>query len=116
MNGPTNQFDLVGIYLNYLKDGTHYVPSHSHKGMVQLVISLGADRTLTVGAKDYRLKNGDVIIFGASAHAVPPETNLKDGRISIATFMVPKGSGLDQIIEIDADVFTELLKALQLSK
>lgn len=79
---------INGIYLNYYKDGTHYTPSHSHKGMIQLIISLGATRTLKVGTKNYSLNNGDAIMFGSSAHSVPRETQPK-GRISIATFMQP---------------------------
>jgi hypothetical protein len=82
-------YHILGIYLNYYKDGTHYTPSHSHKGQTQLVVSLGVTRTLKVGKKDYQLSNGDAIIFGSSAHSVPSEPNVKEGRISIATFMQP---------------------------
>lgn len=82
-----DKYQILGIYLNYYQDGTHHTPSHSHKGLTQLIISLGATRTLKVGAKNYRLSNGDVIIFGSSVHSVPPEDNVTEGRISIATFM-----------------------------
>ena len=79
-----NQYQILGIYLNYYKDGNHYTPSHSHKGMTQLVVSLGTSRTLKVGFKDYRLNNGDAIVFGSSTHSIPQE-NTNEGRISIAT-------------------------------
>jgi hypothetical protein len=85
----TNKYQILGIYLNYYKDGTHHTPSHTHKGMTQLVVSLGATRTLKVGSKNYQLNNGDVIIFGSSAHSIPIESNVTEGRISIATFMIP---------------------------
>ena len=81
---------IDGIYLNYYKDGTHFTPSHAHKGTVQLIISLGATRTLDVGKKKFEMSSGDVIIFGGSAHGVPKDISCKSGRISIATFMHPK--------------------------
>lgn len=76
-----------GVYLNYLVNGDHYVPAHTHAGSVQLVISLGAHRTLTVGRTDYRLQSGDAIVFGSSSHGVRKEPGA-GGRISIACFML----------------------------
>lgn len=85
----TNTVYLIqGIYLNYYENGTHHTPNHSHKGSHQLVISLGQTRTLNVGTKDYSMENGDAIIFGGSVHGVPKDNSV-NGRISIATFMVP---------------------------
>jgi len=84
----TNEIcNLRYIYLNWYQNGTHYTPSHSHPKMKQFVISLGATRTLVIGTKEYKLENGDVILFGSSTHYVPKEPNVKEGRISIATFM-----------------------------
>lgn len=74
------------IYLNYYKDGTYYTPSHSHPGEIQLVLSFGATRTLKVGSKEFKMNNGDAIIFGSAVHSVPKELT-DQGRISIATFM-----------------------------
>lgn len=82
-----NKYSVEGVYLNYYRDGNDFAPSHRHDGMIQLVISLGATRTLKVGTKEYKMNNGDAIIFGSSNHEVPVEENVKDGRISIATFM-----------------------------
>jgi hypothetical protein len=79
---------IQGIYLNYYENGDHHTPNHSHKGTHQLVISLGQTRTLNVGGKDYSMENGDAIIFGGSVHGVPKDNSV-NGRISIATFMVP---------------------------
>lgn len=79
---------ILGIYLNYYQDGKMYTPNHSHKGTRQMVISLGESRTLMVGKKEYNTTNGSVIIFGSSVHGVP-KSDTKNGRISIATFMVP---------------------------
>lgn len=84
-----NQYQIQGLYLNFYKNGTHHTPSHSHKNQIQLIISLGATRTLRVGTKNYSLNNGDVIIFGSSTHSVPIEPSILNGRISIATFMQP---------------------------
>lgn len=95
--GVENKFELLGVYLNYLQNGNQYVPSHSHPGATQLVISVGAPRTLKVGAKDYRLQSGDAILFGSSSHSVPVEPELKEGRISIATFMVSKDNLLQSM-------------------
>ena len=80
---------VMGIYLNYYADGTHYTPNHSHKGTHQLVISLGATRILTIGKKEYYMNNGDAILFGTSIHGVPKDETVTEGRISIATFMLP---------------------------
>lgn len=59
---------------------------YSHPGLVQIVISFGATRTLIIGKKEYNSKNGNVFIFGSSTHGVPKEPKIKDGRISIALF------------------------------
>lgn len=76
-----------GIYLNYYRNGEDYTPNHSHPGMKQVVISLGATRTLTISNKSYPLNNGDVIIFGSSIHGVPKDPTCTDARISIALFL-----------------------------
>ena len=73
-------------YLNYYRDGQDSTPAHSHPGMKQVIISLGATRTLIVGKKSYVLKNGDVVIFGSSTHSVPRDDTVFNGRISIALF------------------------------
>jgi len=78
----------LGAYINYYQDGTDYTPSHTHPKQIQLVISLGATRTLIVGKKKYSMHSGDVAVFGASAHSVPKEPKVKRGRISIATFSI----------------------------
>lgn len=82
-------YAILGTYLNYYKDGSMYTPNHSHPKQHQLVISLGATRTLKIGQKEYKMANGDVILFGSSTHGVPIEPSVKEGRISIATFMIP---------------------------
>lgn len=76
-----------GIYLNYYRTGSDWTPNHSHPGMKQVVISLGADRVLTMGSKNYVMSNGDVIVFGSSIHGVPKDPNCTQGRISIALFV-----------------------------
>lgn len=88
-NITTQQYEIMGTYLNYYQNGEMYTPNHSHKQTSQLVVSLGATRTLTVGKKSYQLNNGDSILFGSSVHGVPKEPSVTEGRISIATFMIP---------------------------
>ncbi len=83
------EYLILGIYLNLYEDGEMYTPMHSHPKQHQIVISLGTDRTLKVGKKDYKMKNGSVIIFGSSSHGVPKDPQETKGRISIATFMLP---------------------------
>lgn len=80
---------IEGIYLNYYENGKSWTPSHTHPGTHQLVISLGATRTLQINKKDFIMENGDVVIFGGSAHGLPKDLNVTEGRISIATFMKP---------------------------
>lgn len=87
LNNMGLNYTILGIYLNYYKDGEMYTPNHSHKGTKQLVISLGAMRELTVGKKTFEMENGDAIVFGSSIHGVP-KSKTKEGRISIATFMI----------------------------
>ena len=104
--GFEDKYEIFVTCLNYYKDGTHYTPSHSHKGMTQLIISLEATRTLHVGSKDYRLNNEDVIIFGSSAHSIPIDSSLLNtntlvdivGWISIATIMQPYTSTVNRNI------------------
>jgi hypothetical protein len=86
----TNQrYHILGLYINYYENGIMYTPAHSHPKTHQLVISLGATRTLTVGKKQYEMNKGSAIIFGSSTHSVP-KSDIKEGRISIATFMIPQ--------------------------
>lgn len=85
----SHDYAILGVYLNYYVDGNMWTPSHSHPKQHQIVISLGATRKLIVGKKTFNMSNGDIILFGGSAHEVPKEPEIKDGRISIATFMVP---------------------------
>jgi len=82
-----NSVGVHGIYLNYYRDGNDWTPNHSHPGMKQVVISLGATRTLTVGGKSYSMSNGDAIIFGSGIHGIPKDLSCADGRISIALFL-----------------------------
>ena len=82
-------YAMLGIYLNYYQNGEMYTPSHKHPGTHQLIISLGTTRTLKVGSKSYPMKNGDSILFDSQLHSVPKESSVVDGRISIATFMLP---------------------------
>lgn len=86
------KYEIVGIYLNLYENGDMFTPNHKHAGTHQLVISLGAQRTLTIGKKSYPMKNGDAVLFGTSIHGVPKEPSIKEARISIATFMVPLSS------------------------
>jgi hypothetical protein len=84
-----SDYIIYGVSVNYYRDGADYTPSHKHDDLTQLIISLNeidGDRSLKIGKKDYRLNNGDVIIFGCSMHGIPKEEN-RCGRISISTFM-----------------------------
>ena len=80
---------IVGIYVNFYLDGEMFCPNHKHVGSKQMVISLGATRTLIIGKKKYPMKSGDGVIFGSSLHGVPKEPEVKEGRISIACFIIP---------------------------
>lgn len=83
-----HEYNLTGIYLNYYKTGDMWTPNHTHPGTHQLVISLGAKRTLQVAKKEYQMENGSAIIFGSATHGVP-KCDCDEGRISIAAFLEP---------------------------
>jgi len=105
------QFNIMGIYINYYENGEMYAPNHSHKETYQFVLSLGATRTLNIGKKAYLMKNGDGIIFGSTVHGVPKDLSVTDGRISIATFMVPMQV---QCNPSDIETDEEMAKRLQM--
>lgn len=84
----TREYGILGLYLNYQENGEMYTPMHAHK-TDQVVISLGETRDFKIGKKMYKLSNGDAVIFGKSSHGVPKQPEIKNGRISIATFMFP---------------------------
>src|SRR5436190_812350 len=65
--GSTNSM-ILGIYLNYYRDGSDYCPKHRHLGTKQAIISLGSDRNLTVGSNNYNLESGSLIFFGSDYH------------------------------------------------
>jgi hypothetical protein len=83
------RYQVLGVYLNYYKDGQMWTPNHSHPGSHKIVISLGARRPLIVGDKSYEMANGSAIIFGSALHGVPKVNALHEGRISIAVFLKP---------------------------
>lgn len=78
---------ILGIYMNYYRDGNDYTPSHTHPKQKQVIISLGATRILQIGSKEYKMKNGDIACFGSSSHGIAKDPLCKDGRISIAIFL-----------------------------
>lgn len=85
---PTeNDVTVLGVYINYYRDGNDHAPSHSHYKQKQCIISLGATRKLIVGSIEYQMKNGDIACFGSGSHSVPKDPSCTEGRISIAIFM-----------------------------
>jgi hypothetical protein len=78
--------NVAGFYLNLYENGDMYTPTHKHVGSNQLIISLGATRSLLIGKQNIVCENGDVIIFGEQPHSVPKTTSHVGQRISIATF------------------------------
>ena len=88
-SGSTENYIMAGVYLNYYMDGNMYTPNHTHKGMHQLVISLGATRNFIIGKRIEKMDSGDAIIFGSAVHGIPVQSEVTDGRISIAVFLIP---------------------------
>lgn len=85
---PTKtEFPLGGIYLNWYRNGQDFCPQHKHPDTVQVVLSLGKKRVVTVGTKSYEPENGDAMIFGSQMHGVPMDNTCMEGRISIAVFI-----------------------------
>jgi hypothetical protein len=101
-------YTLEGIYLNYYRDGNDWTPSHNHPGQRQIIISLGATRTLIVGKKAYLQGSGDVTVFGSSNHEVPKELDIKEGRISIALFFTPTSIIQEREVIAEQHVMTAL--------
>lgn len=87
---PYQTLDVLGCYLNYYVNGEMFTPSHTHPGQHQIILSLGATRTLNISNRKYALQNGDLIVFGSQSHGVPKEPEVQDGRISIAIFTIMK--------------------------
>jgi hypothetical protein len=85
----TGNYIMSGVYLNYYMDGKMFTPNHTHKGMHQLVISLGVTRNFIIRKKIEQMNSGDAIMFGSAVHGVPVQPEIKDGRISIAVFLIP---------------------------
>lgn len=83
-----------GVYLNYYRNGLDYTPMHSHD-TCQMIISLGCQRCLRVGTKDYYMNHGSVCIFGKSSHGVREQPEIQEGRISIAVFLREVNMNLD---------------------
>lgn len=82
----SNEVTVLGVYINYYRDGNDHAPTHSHYKQKQCIISLGATRTLIIGSKEYQMKNGDIACFGSGSHSVP-KSDCTEGRISIAIFL-----------------------------
>lgn len=78
--------ELRSMYLNLYRDGEDFTPNHSHPKQRQIIISFGATRTLLVGKKEYKVEDGDVVVFGGSVHGVPKERQIKEARFSLALF------------------------------
>lgn len=87
----STSYAIFQIYLNYYENGDMWIPNHSHKGTHQLIISLETTRVLQVGNNDYIMDNGDSILFGSAIHGIKKDNSI-NGRISIATFMVPSST------------------------
>lgn len=88
--GLHHEYAILGVYVNYYRDGHDIAPMHNHPKQTQMVISLGATRNIVIVGKTYTTENGDVIVFGSGMHAVPEMPEVTQPRISIATFMVKK--------------------------
>ncbi len=86
---PRGRYHLVGIYLNYQRNGEEYTPVHTHEGGFQQIICLGpAKRKFLIGEKSHKMGNGDVAIFTTEKHGLPKDKSCKEERISIATFYI----------------------------
>lgn len=89
MPKTVNKYAITNIYINLYENGQMWTPNHTHPKQHQVVISLGAERILTIGNTNYKLKSGEAIIFGSSIHGVPKDPLCNEPRISVATFMIP---------------------------
>lgn len=83
------------IFMNYYADGACRTGVHRHDFWTCL-ISLGADRILTVDNRPLLLRNGDLIVFGTQNHGVPPMPDVSTGRVSLVIFFYPDNDNLER--------------------
>jgi len=83
------------VFMNYYKDGQARTGTHRHDFWTCLV-SLGADRILTVDNQPILMRDGDLIIFGTQNHGVPVMPEVTDGRISLVIFFYPDSDNLER--------------------
>merc|ERR1719263_2499404 len=81
--------------MNYYADGTQRTGVHRHDFWTCLV-SLGAERILTVDNRPLLLRDGDLVIFGTQNHGVPVMPDVKDGRVSLVIFYYPDHDNLER--------------------
>lgn len=78
---------ILGVYMNYYRNGNDYCPRHQHRGTKQIIISLGCNRPLTIAGRNYPVPSGFCISFGEEYHSLN-KCLVNEGRISIAIFYV----------------------------
>ena len=85
---------VLGIYLNYYRNGNDYCPKHKHTDTKQMIISLGSTRVMKINNVDYEINSGDVVLFDDEEHSIDrikedgESRECMEGRISIAVFYV----------------------------
>lgn len=78
---------ILGIYMNYYRNGSDYCPRHQHRGTKQIIISLGCNRPLNINGRNYPIQSGFCISFGEEYHSLN-KCSVNEGRISIAIFYI----------------------------
>ena len=85
---------LSQVYANYYRNGAVGCGRHRHPSTLQILVSLGATRTLRISdaqgqtLKDEVLHSGDVILFGSQYHELLKDVTTEP-RVSLAIFVKP---------------------------
>ena len=90
---------IVGVFMNYFRDGNDYIPYHrdNYGNLDVISLSLGESRDFFLKKDDtkevtkYTLDEGDLFYLSNEqnklyTHSVPKRTKISNGRISIVFF------------------------------
>ncbi|CAE8721620.1 unnamed protein product [Polarella glacialis] len=81
--------------MNCYRDGQERIAAHRHDFWTCL-ISLGADRILTVDHRPVLMRDGDLVVFGTQIHGLPAMPEVSEPRISLVIFFYPDADNLER--------------------
>lgn len=79
--------NIVSIYLNYLSDGSNYIPDQIHHGFKEILIFLGADRKIMIADHHFHCFSGDFLIFDSTNNGIRKYCNVFKETLIIHLFL-----------------------------